>query len=389
MKSQSASRRVLTGTYFAQGNWACAEGAIVAGCRFFAGYPITPASEIIERMSQRLPEVGGAFVQFEDELASMAAVVGASYAGTKAMTATSGPGLSLMAENIGLAVMTEAPCVVVDVMRGGPSTGQPTRSAQGDVMQCRWLSHGDYEIIALAPWSVQEMFDLTVEAFNLAERYRVPVLLMADQWIGHMRERLVIPEAGSVHTEERRRARGSPKAYQPFAYDQDLVPAMACFGDGYRFYANSLTHDERGYPDMSAEAQQRLVARLCDKIGQSAADIVKLETCYTDDAETLIVAYGTVARVAVGAMERARAAGQRVGLLRLVTLWPFPTQTLRELSRQVRLMLVPEMNYGQLVREVEAAARHCQVRSLPRLGWVPHRADELLEALGQVARPEN
>lgn len=374
-------REILTGTYFAQGDWACAEGAIAAGCRFFAGYPITPATEIMERMAVRLPQVGGDFVQFEDEIASMAAVVGASYAGTKAMTATSGPGLSLMAENIGLALMTEAPCVVVDIMRAGPSTGQPTMAAQGDVMQARWLTHGDYEMIALAPASVQEMFDLTVEAFNLAERYRLPVLLLADALVGQMYDRLVIPEADQVTVEGRKKPTVGPGDYLPFQADDSLVPAMACFGEGYHFHVTGLTHDESGYPDMSPQGQGRLVTRLCAKVRDRAREIIRFDTYRLEDAEVAVVAYGIVARSARRAVDLARERGLRAGLLRLVTVWPFPTQFLDDLSHRLKALLVPEMNCGQLVHEVRGAARGCSVHSLPKPGPIPHSAQEVLEAM--------
>jgi len=372
---------VLSGVYFAEGDWACAEGAIAAGCRFFAGYPITPATEIAERMSLRLPKVGGACVQFEDELGSMAAVIGASYAGVKAMTATSGPGLSLMQENIGLAVMTEAPCVIVDVMRGSPSTGQPTKAAQGDLMQCRWGSHGDYEIIALVPASVQEMFDLTIEAFNLSEEYRVPTMVMADEIIGHVRERLVIPGSDDIRIVNRKKPDTPPGGYLPFQPGENLVPPMACFGEGYHFHATGLTHDERGYPDMSKETQEKLVRRLCDKIRRNADKIIKLEKLFVDDAEILVVALGSPARSAVSAVASARSEGIKAGLLRLVTIWPFPTKILEELSKQLRSVIVLEMNYGQLVREVERAVKPTPVLFLPKLGEDPHRPEEVLSAI--------
>jgi len=373
---------ILTGTYFAQGDWACAEGAIAAGCRFFAGYPITPASEIMERMALRLPQVGGDFVQFEDEIASMAAVVGASYAGVKAMTATSGPGLSLMAENIGLALMTEAPCVVADIMRGGPSTGQPTMAAQGDLMQARWLTHGDYEVIALAPASVQEMFDLTVEAFNLAERYRLPVLLLADGLVGQMYDKLAIPETDRIRVESRKKPTVGPGDYLPFQADDSLVPAMACFGEGYHFHATGLTHDECGYPDMSPEGQSRLVTRLCAKVRDRA--IMRVDTYHLEDAEVAVVAYGIVARSARRAVDLARERRLRAGLLRLAMVWPFPAQLLDSLSRRLKAILVPEMNCGQLVHEVRGAARGCPVHSLPKPGPIPHSAQEILEAMEKV-----
>lgn len=377
---------MLTGVYFAEGDWACAEGAIAAGCKFFAGYPITPATEIAERMSLRLPQVGGAYVQFEDELGSMAAVIGASYAGVKAMTATSGPGLSLMQENIGLAVMTEAPCVIVDVMRGSPSTGQPTKAAQGDVMQCRWGSHGDYEIIALAPSSVQEMFELTVEAFNLSEQYRAPALVMADEIIGHVREKLVIPEPAGIAIADRKRPDKPPEEYLPFQADENLVPPMACFGEGYHFYATGLTHDERGYPDMSPKTQGKLVRRLCDKIRENSDKIIKLEKLFLDDAEIMVVAFGSPARSAASAVSAARAEGIKAGLLRLITLWPFPTEELEDLSKQMKSVIMLEMNYGQLVREVERAVKPTPVSFLPKLGEEPHRPEEVLSAIRRCRR---
>ncbi len=375
---------VLTGSHFVSGDWACAEGAIAAGCRFYAAYPITPATEIAERMAARFPGVGGKFIQFEDELGAMASVIGASYSGVKAMTATSGPGLSLMLENIGLAVMTEAPCVVVNVMRGGPSTGQPTMGAQGDVMQCRWGTHGDVEIIALAPSSVQEMFDLTVEAFNLSEEYRVPAFVLSDANIGHMYERLVIPEKGEIRVVDRKRPDRPPGEYMPFQADESLVPPMANFGEGYRFYATGLTHDAKGYPDMSVEAQDSLVRRLCDKIRRNADKIYRSEEKMVEDCDVLVVAYGITARSAVRAVEMAREEGIRAGMLRLISLWPFPDGRLEELSRSLRGVVVAEMNYGQLVREVERAVKPTEVSFVPKLGENPPRPQEILSAIRRL-----
>jgi 2-oxoglutarate ferredoxin oxidoreductase subunit alpha len=376
---------VLTGSHFVHGDWACAEGAIAAGCRFYAAYPITPATEIAERLAQRLPQVGGKFIQFEDELGAIASVIGASYAGQKAMTATSGPGISLMLENIGLAVMTEAPCVIVNVMRGGPSTGQPTAGAQGDVMQCRWGTHGDTEIIALAPQSVQEMFDLTIHAFNLSERYRTPVFLMADANIGHLYESLKIPETDSIDIVDRRKPTVAKRDYRPFSAGEDLVPPMACFGDGYHFYATGLTHNEMGYPDMSAEAQDKLVRRLCDKIRRDAARIEMVEEHFTDDCDVLVVAYGITARSALSAVKRAREQGVKAGLLRLITLWPFPDARIEELTRRCMGVVVAEMNYGQLVREVERAAMR-RVEFVPKLGENPHLPEEILAAIRRAGK---
>lgn len=378
---EAREKEVLTGVHFVQGNWACAEGAIAAGCRFFAGYPITPSTEIAERLAERLPRVGGVYVQFEDEIASLAAVIGASYSGMKAMTATSGPGFSLMMEHIGLAAMLEAPCVLVNIMRGGPSTGQPTRAAQQDVMQCRWGSHGDYEIIAICPSSVQEMFDLTIEAFNLAEQYRVPVFLMGDAHIGHIREKLVIPPPENIRVVNRKKPKVPPEEYMPFKADEDLVPPMACIGEGYRFHVTGLTHNERGYPLDTVAAQQALVSRLCDKIRKNAKKIWKVEELHVDDADVIIVAYGSVARSAVEAINMAREKGTKAGLLRLVTIWPFPTEFIEDRAKDVKCVLVPELNYGQLVREVERAVGRHKVKSIPRLGEDPHEPEELVEEL--------
>lgn len=378
----TGKRALLTGSHFMNGDVACAEGAIAAGCRFFAGYPITPATEIAEHLSQRMPEIGGIYIQMEDEIASMAAVIGASYTGLKAMTATSGPGFSLMQENIGLAVMTETPCVVVDIMRGGPSTGQPTLPGQQDVMQAKWGSHGDYGIIAMSPSSVQEMFDLTVEAFNLSETYRVPTLLMGDEIVAHMWEKVVIPSAEKIRTVNRKKPNVQRGEYAPFMPDDDLVPPMACFGEGYHFHATGLTHDEYGYPKtVSSEIQTKLVRRLCEKINKNADKIVKIEKVMLDDADIVVVAYGIVARAALSAVRKARSAGLKAGLLRLITLWPFPEEQVAEAAENAKMIVVPEMNCGQLVREVERAAKCTPVSFLSKLGEDPHTPMEIFEAI--------
>jgi 2-oxoglutarate ferredoxin oxidoreductase subunit alpha len=378
----TGKRALLTGSHFMNGDVACAEGAIAAGCRFFAGYPITPATEIAEHLSQRMPEIGGIYIQMEDEIASMAAVIGASYTGLKAMTATSGPGFSLMQENIGLAVMTETPCVVVDIMRGGPSTGQPTLPGQQDVMQAKWGSHGDYGIIAMSPSSVQEMFDLTVEAFNLSETYRVPTLLMGDEIVAHMWEKVVIPSAEKIRTVNRKKPNVQREEYAPFMPDDDLVPPMACFGEGYHFHATGLTHDEYGYPKtVSSEIQTKLVRRLCEKISKNADKIVKIEKVMLDDADIVVVAYGIVARAALSAVRKARSAGLKAGLLRLITLWPFPEEQVAEAAENAKMIVVPEMNCGQLVREVERAAKCTPVSFLSKLGEDPHTPMEIFEAM--------
>ena len=340
------------------GDEACAEGGLAAGCSFFAGYPITPATEVAERMAERLPQVGGVYVQMEDELASMAAVVGASCAGARAMTSTSGPGFSLMMENIGLAVMLEAPCVVVNIMRGGPSTGLPTLVGQQDVMQARWGSHGDYEVIALSPESPQEAFELTIEAFDLADRYRTPVMILSDEVVGHMTEKVVIPPAGEIPRPPRRGRKPPRKGFVPYLPDGRGIPPLVFAGEGYHVHATGLTHDEHGYPVITPEAQERLVQRLVRKIRAHAEEIVRTEELYLDDAEVVVVSYGCSARTAREVVDEARRRGQKVGLLRLVTLWPFAEQRIRELARsgRVKSFVVAEINCGQIAYEVERCA---------------------------------
>ncbi|KPK83907.1 MAG: 2-oxoglutarate ferredoxin oxidoreductase subunit alpha, partial [Bacteroides sp. SM23_62_1] len=314
---------VLTGEHFISGDFACAEGALAAGCRFFAGYPITPATEIAEHISERMPEVGGTFIQMEDEIASMNAILGASSAGVKSMTATSGPGFSLMMENFGLGIMMEIPCVLVNIQRGGPSTGLPTIVGQQDMMQARWGSHGDYEVIALSPSSPQELFDLTIRAFNLSEKYRLPVLIMSDEIVGHMTERVVIPEEKDIHLINRKKPAVPPARYMMYKTADDLVPVIANAGDGYKIITTGLTHDERGYPAMNAEAHEKLISRLCDKILKNKVDIIDYEERFIEDAEIVVVAYGIPARSALSAVKMARSAGLKAGLLKLITVWPF------------------------------------------------------------------
>ena len=377
----------MSGEFFISGDIACAEGAISAGCRFFAGYPITPATEIAERMSVRLPQVDGVYIQMEDELASMAAILGAAWGGMKAMTATSGPGFSLMMENIGLGVMLETPCVVVDVQRAGPSTGLPTLVGQADIMQARWGSHGSYEIIALSPSSSQEMFDLTITAFNLSEKYRVPVLLMADEVVGHMSEKVSMPYVAPETLAQRRRPKVPPGEYQPYQPDGDLVPPMAIAGEGYHFHVTGLTHDERGYPVMTAEAQARLVRRLSDKIRVNRDDIVDFEETQLDDAEIIVCAYGITARIAKFAVRMAREEGIRAGMLRLITIWPFAERRVRELSTQAKAFIVPEINYGQVVLEVErCAGDKARTILLPHMGGGVHSPETILQAIREAAQ---
>ena len=378
--------RILCGEFFMNGDVACAEGAISAGCTFFAGYPITPATEIAERMSERLPQVGGIYIQMEDEIASMNAVLGASWAGVKAMTATSGPGFSLMMENLGLGVMLETPCVLVNIQRAGPSTGLPTMVAQGDMMQARWGSHGSYEIIALAPSSPQEIFELTITAFNLSEKYRVPVLIMSDEAVGHMSEKVVIPQVAPEELASRRRPNVAPEQYLPYEPDEDLVPPMAIAGEGYRFHVTGLTHNERGYPEMTAEAQDRLVRRLVDKIRLNRKDIIRYEEVGVEDADVIVCAYGITTRIARHAVQQARDEGIRAGLLRLITAWPFAEERIRELAPQVKAFIVPEINYGQMVLEVERCAGKARTLLVPHMGGDVHLPQTILEAIREAVQ---
>jgi 2-oxoglutarate ferredoxin oxidoreductase subunit alpha len=347
---------VLTGVHYLDGDFACGEGAMAAGCRFVAGYPITPSTEVVERISRRFPMMGGTFIQMEDELASMAAVVGASWTGTKSMTVTSGPGFSLMMENIGLGAMMETPCVVVNVQRGGPSTGLPTMVGQADMMQARWGSHGDYELIALCPRSPQEAFDFTIDAFNLAETYRVPVLVMMDECVGHMTEKVVIPPAEEIDIVPRTLTTKQPGEFLPYETNGNKVPEFARAGDGYRFHTTGLTHDERGYPEMSAECQEKTVRRLIDKIRGRADEITRFVEMDTEGADVVVVSYGITSRVARMGVDLARKKGVKVGVLRLEVVWPFPETRIRELSKKVKAFVVPEINYGQIVLEVERCA---------------------------------
>ncbi|HYF82885.1 MAG TPA: 2-oxoacid:acceptor oxidoreductase subunit alpha [Clostridia bacterium] len=336
-----------------QGNEACVEGAIAAGMKFYAGYPITPSTEMAELSAEKLPRIGGKFLQMEDEIAGMAAVIGASLTGVKSMTATSGPGFSLKQENIGYAAIAEVPCVIVNVQRGGPSTGMPTSPAQGDVMQARWGTHGDHPVIALTPSSVRETFDLTVKAFNMAEKYRTPVILLMDEVIGHMREKVQLPDLSEIEIIDRKRPNCSSEEYLPYKAEEDLVPPMADFGTGYRYHVTGLVHDETGFPSNSTAVADKLIRRLSDKVEMHRDDIESWEEENTEDAEILILSYGCVARSAKAAMKTLRSKGIKVGIFRPITIWPFPEKRLRELAEKVKTIVVPEMNLGQLVLEVE------------------------------------
>ena len=369
-----------------QGNEACLRGALAAGMRFYAGYPITPSTEIAEQASELLPKVGGHFIQMEDEISSMAAIIGASAAGVKAMTATSGPGFSLMQENIGLAAMTEMPCVVVDVQRAGPSTGMATSPAQGDVMQARWGTHGDHPVIAIAPSTVQEAFDFTVRAFNLSERYRVPVIFLLDEIVGHLREGVRVPERGTYEVIDRTLPDPEDKTWLPYRGDPEtLVPAIPPFGMGWRYHVTGLTHDERGYPTSSPAEAEKLVTRLMRKVEVGRADIVQWDEYLADDAETLVVCYGGTARAAKKAVRDARAVGIKAGLFRAVTLWPFPDAELAARAKGAKRVLVVEHNYGQIVREVERGlAGVCPVEFLGTVSGAPIAPETILEKLREV-----
>jgi 2-oxoglutarate/2-oxoacid ferredoxin oxidoreductase subunit alpha len=378
---------VLTGVHYLDGDFACGEGAMAAGCRFVAGYPITPSTEVVERMARRFPMIGGTFIQMEDELASMAAVVGASWTGTKSMTVTSGPGFSLMMENIGLAAMMETPCVVVNVQRGGPSTGLPTMVGQADMMQARWGSHGDYALIAVCPQSPQEAFDLTVDAFNLSETYRVPVLVMMDECVGHMTEKVIIPDADAIDVVPRTLTDKKPGDFLPYQLNGGRVVEFARAGDGYRFHTTGLTHDQRGYPVMTIEAQDECVHRIIDKIQKNAAKIVRVDEENVEGADIVVVSYGITSRVARLAAEMANADGVKTGSLRLVVVWPFPERRIRELAGRIKAFVVPEINRGQMVLEVERCARgQCEVISVPHSGGAVHEPQVILDAIRRAAR---
>ncbi|MBM4294004.1 MAG: 2-oxoacid:acceptor oxidoreductase subunit alpha, partial [Deltaproteobacteria bacterium] len=336
-----------------QGNEAVVEGALTAGCRFFAGYPITPATEISEAMSWRLPAVDGTFIQMEDEIASLGAVIGASLAGAKSMTATSGPGFSLMQENLGFAVVAEVPCVIVNVMRGGPSTGLPTAVSQGDVQQTRWGAHGDHPIIVLAAATTLDCFHLTVKAFNFSEKYRTPVILLLDEVVAHTREKIILPPAEEIKVVDRLQPAVPPDWYIPYEDTASGVPAMGIFGDGYRYHVTGLIHDVRGFPTERPDEIVPFMSRLFRKINQHFADIMMVEEVLAEDAEVLVIAYGSVARSARRAVQEARDRGVKAGLLKLVTLWPFPRPLVEPYLRKVRAVLVPEMNMGQMSREVK------------------------------------
>jgi 2-oxoglutarate ferredoxin oxidoreductase subunit alpha len=386
--SNASSSGTLTGSHYLDGDHACSEGAIAAGCRFAAGYPITPSTEVVERLSQRFPLVGGRFLQFEDELAASIALQGAAWGGAKACTVTSGPGFSLMMEHVGLAAITETPCVFINVQRAGPSTGLPTQPAQGDMMQARFGSHGDYRLIALCPNSPQECFDLTVEAFNLSEEYRVPVLVMLDEVVGHMTEKVVVPDPKDIKVVERRYTKKKPGEYKPFEVPAgSLVPEMVKAGDGYRIHVTGLTHDERGYPAMNVPTHEKMQLRLNDKIVKNADKIVRWEEKDLAGAEVVVVSYGITSRIAQKAIQMAKAKGVKVGSFRLITAWPFPEKQIAELAKKVKAFVVPELNLGQMALEVERVVNgRTKTVLVPHVGGTVHNPDVILNAILESVR---
>ena len=367
------------GTHYFSGNEAAAEGAIAAGCRFYGGYPITPSSEIMERMALRLREVGGVFIQMEDEIASISAVIGASWAGAKAMTATSGPGFSLMQESIGYAAFTETPCVIIDVQRAGPCTGQATRVGSGDIMQAKWGSHGDYQVIALSPWSVQEMYELTLHGFNLSERYRVPTLVMADEAVGHLRENLSIH--AKVEVWDRKKKRGG----SPFGTEEEEgIPPMPAFGEGERLLVTGSTHDAFGFRKTDdPEVHARLVDRINQKILKNRSKMIETEDYFLEDSEKAVIAYGFTARTSLYAVNHLRKEGMKIGMLRFKTLWPFPQEAVTALGKRVKKVIVPEMNLGQVAGEVKKFCS-CDVISLNQTDGEVIRPEKIMEALKKI-----
>jgi 2-oxoglutarate ferredoxin oxidoreductase subunit alpha len=381
---------VLTGTHNLSGNQACAEGALSAGCRFLSVYPIAPALEVSERFLQRAKKAGATFIQMEDEISALAAVIGASWTGKKSMTVTSGPGLSLMMEHLGLGIMLETPCVIVDVQRVGPGLGLPSQPSQADMMQARWGSHGDYELIALAPSSSQEMFDFTIKAFNFSERFRIPVAVMSDEYLAHLQEDVVIPRAEDIRLEPRRYFDGPKDSYLPFKRDEDMIPRMVDIGQGYKFHVTGLTHDDRGYPIMDEECQELNVHPLVKKIRDYTDEIIEVQEANTEDADIVIVSYGTTSRAAFKAMEQARGSGLKVGTLKLVTVWPFPEKRVAELAEKVKAFVVPEMNLGQVVLEVERCSY-----GKANVFFIAHgekgveNTDDILKAINQAVQVDN
>jgi 2-oxoglutarate ferredoxin oxidoreductase subunit alpha len=388
--ARSGGRGVLSDespgkTRMMQGNQACAEGAIAAGCRFFAGYPITPSSEIAEHLSVMLPRIGGSFIQMEDEIAAMGATIGASLTGKKSMTATSGPGFSLKQENIGYASMAEVPCVIVNVMRGGPSTGMPTLPAQMDVQQARWGTHGDREIIVLTAKSAQETYLQTIRAFNLAEKYMTPVILLIDEITGHTTEKVRVPDRSEIEIVDRKKPEVEPQDYLPYKLTDDCIPTLAPFGTGYRYNVTGLCHNETGFPTNDSHDIECLIERLSRKINLYRDDIIRNNELMLGDAEIGIFAYGSVARTAQSAVRMCREGGIKVGLLEPTVLWPFPEKAVLEMAGKVKAIVVAELNLGQMAREVSLASRcRVPVHKLGRVDGNPIPPRQLVEKIKEV-----
>lgn len=367
-------------TYFILGDEACAYGAIYAGCDFFAGYPITPASEVAELIAMELPKAGGICIQMEDELASMSAIIGASWTGARTMTATSGPGFSLMQENIGYAIMTETPCVIVDVQRSGPSTGQATKPAQGDVLQARWGTHGDHNIIALSPNSVQECLDLMLDCFDLADIYRTPVILLMDGEIGHIRESVIMPELSSIKHATRKLAKPDEEIFG----GSELIPGMIYYGEGYNVHVTGSTHLASGMRDVTTQkVHDVLIRRIYKKIDENREKIIRIERDITKNGKVGVISYGATSRPAYGAVKRARTKGKKIEFLRLITIWPFARKQVAEFAKNLDIVLVPEMNLGQMSREIERFV-DCEVVLVSKIGGIPHTVDEIYQAILEV-----
>ncbi len=369
-----------------QGNEAIAEGAVIAGCDFFAGYPITPSSEVAEILSSKLPKIGRVFLQMEDEIAALGAVLGAALGGAKAITASSGPGISLKQEHIGYASMCEIPCVIINVMRGGPSTGLPTLPAQGDVMQAKWGTHGDHAIIAITPSSVNESLYETIRAFNLAVKYRTPVLILTDEIIGHMREKVVIPDKNDVEIIDVKLPGVPPEKYNPYNYTSGKVTPLAPMGEGYRYHVTGLIHGETGFPSQKTDVIQDAQNWLMDKIYKNIKDIEKFEEFQTEDADILLVAYGSTSRSSRQAIRMARSAGIKAGMFRPITIWPFPDEQVSKLSKKIKKILVPEMNMGQIIFEVQRNACGSSVYGLNVVNGEPITPDQIYEKIKEISK---
>src|SRR6056297_508063 len=368
-----------------QGDMAVVEGGMAAGAEFFAGYPITPASEVAEGFAKELPQVGGKFIQMEDILAGIACAIGGSLSGKKSITATSGPGFSLKQENLGLGIMIEAPLVVVDVQRVGPSTGLPTSPSQGDVMQAKWGTHGDHPIIALSPSSVKETYDLAVKAFNFAERFRTPVILLLDEIVGHMREKVVLPKQEDIEIWDRKKPEVSPEDFNPYEETEDHIPPMPAYGEGYRYHTTGLFHDKTGFPRGTNEDAKKLMDRLMAKIEENMDIISLYEKDIRDDDEVVVLAYGSTMRSAINAVNRARNEGIKAGWIKLKTLWPFPEELIKNLSKDVNSIIVPELNRGQLIKEVkEHVFGNADVRGINKYDGTLIKPDEILDLIREV-----